>query len=87
MLFRRNQLSVTWDIEPESVTGVNGSAQKMASHTVQKVKPGSIILLHVMYEGRRESRKSLPLIIEKLKRKGYQFVTVNELIREGASGV
>lgn len=83
VLSRRNQVSVTWDIEPESVAGVNDSAQKMASHTVQKVKPGSIILLHVMYEAREKSRKSLPLIIEKLKQEGYQFVTVNKLIGEG----
>lgn len=63
LLSQRDQVSVTWDIEPESIPEVRDSAQNIADHVEQKVEPGSIILLHLMYENREESRKSLPLII------------------------
>lgn len=84
VLSQRNQISVTWNIEPESFADVRDSAQKIATYVEQKVKPGSIILLHVMYDSREESRKALPLIIESLMLKGYKFVTINELIRQGS---
>lgn len=87
VLSQRNQVSVTWNIEPESFADVRDSAQKIAAHVEQKVKPGSIILLHIMYDRREESRKSLPIIIKNLKQKGYKFVTINELIRHGSDGV
>ncbi|NGP77366.1 polysaccharide deacetylase family protein [Balneolaceae bacterium YR4-1] len=86
ILSQKNKVSVTWNIEPESFADVRDNAQKIATHVEQKVKPGSIILLHVMYESREESRKSLPIIIENLKQKGYKFVTINELIRDGSDG-
>ncbi len=85
VLSQRNQISVTWNIEPESIADVRDSAQKIATHVEQKVKSGSIILLHVMYDSREESRKSLPIIIENLKQKGYKFVTINELLRQGSA--
>lgn len=84
VLSQRNQVSVTWNIEPESFADVRDSAQKIATYVEQKVKPGSIILLHVMYDSREESRKALPIIIDNLKQKGYKFVTINELIRQGS---
>lgn len=80
ILNRQNRTSVTWDVEPESFPGIRDSARAIAAHIEQEVRPGSIILLHVMFESGRESRESLPTFIEDLKRKGYTFVTVSELI-------
>lgn len=82
-LSRENRVSVTWDIEPESYPEVRNSARSIAAHIGQKVRPGSIILLHAMYPSGSESRKSLPLFIDDLKRRGYRFVTVSELIAKG----
>ena len=84
VLSQRKRVSVTWDIEPESFAEISHSAEKIAAHVEQKVRPGSIILLHVMYESRDESRKAIPMIIGNLKRKGYRFVTINELIRQSS---
>lgn len=81
ILKQRNQVSITWDIEPESFADVRGSALKIVDHIKKKVHPGSIILLHVMYDSNAESRRSLPVVIENLQKKGYQFVTVNQLIK------
>ena len=79
----RNQVSITWDIEPESYVELSSNAQDIASHISERAHPGSIILLHVMYNQREESRKSLPIFIEELQKQGYSFVTIDELVRQG----
>ncbi|RAP39122.1 polysaccharide deacetylase family protein [Candidatus Marinamargulisbacteria bacterium SCGC AAA071-K20] len=49
----------------------------LADYILQKLKPGSIILLH---NGSRETNKALPLIIEGAHKKGYRFITLNNLL-------
>jgi len=83
ILRRTDRTSITWDIEPESYGEVGSSAENIAAHIETNVRPGSIILLHVMYEARAETRKSLPIFIRRLKDRGYEFVTVSELIQSG----
>ena len=87
ILSRRNQVSITWDIEPESYGEVRNSAQNIASHISESIHSGSIILLHVMYNQSEESRKSLPIFIEELLMQGYNFVTIDELFRRGKKRV
>lgn len=79
----RGQASVTWDIEPESIAEVRSSAEAIAEHVEENVTPGSIILLHVMYQSREESRRAVPMIIKNLQQQGYRFVTISELIHTG----
>lgn len=79
-LQKTGRTSVTWDIEPETWPDVAKSAQTIAEHVIENARPGSIILLHVMYDSREESRKALPSIINGLKEQGYTFVTVSDLI-------
>ncbi|HEX7151153.1 MAG TPA: polysaccharide deacetylase family protein [Thermoanaerobaculia bacterium] len=79
-LARTNRTHVTFDVEPETEERVAASAQLIADDVLQKVQPGSIILLHVMFRSREESRKALPLIIPRLRAAGYDFVTVSELL-------
>lgn len=68
--------SITWDVEAEL-------GDDIASYTLENVTPGSIILLHVMYQSRETSRQALPHIIEGLKQKGYSFKTIHELLEYG----
>ena len=70
-----------WDVEPESFPGVAADAGRIADHVAERARPGSIILLHLMYESRHESRKALPLVIDRLRNRGYEFMTVSELLR------
>lgn len=65
--------SVTWDVEAERGADI-------AAYTLDSVKPGSIILMHVMYEARETSREAVPKIIEGLKEQGYSFKTIPELM-------
>lgn len=80
-LARTGRTTVTWDVEPESYPDVARDAHRITEHVVERVRPGSIVLLHVMYDSRAESRKALPWIIDRLRERGYTFVTVSELLR------
>lgn len=77
-LAEHDRTTVTWDLEPDSA-GAPTTAQ-IVNDTVENVRPGSIILLHVMLESRSASRAAVPQIIDRLQADGYRFVTVSELL-------
>lgn len=79
-LSRHNRLTITWDVEPDSELAADADAGAITRHVLNRTQPGSIILLHVMYPSRAETMKAVPFIIEGLKREGYSFVTVSELL-------
>ncbi|EKD84151.1 MAG: Polysaccharide deacetylase [uncultured bacterium] len=79
-LAQMGKTTVMWDIEPESFPEVAASADSIVEHIMQRVQPGSIILLHLMYKSREESRNALPKLVAALKRQGYSFATVSELL-------
>lgn len=79
-LHQHNIKTITWDIEPD--TYVAGNADAITEYTLDHVQPGSIILLHPFCEKKCVAdREALPKIIDGLKKKGYTFVTINELIK------
>lgn len=69
-----------WNLEPDSIPEIEGSSEKMIAYVDKNIKPGSIILLHVMYDNRGKSVNSIKGIVTRLRSKGYKFVTVSELI-------
>jgi len=79
-LARKQRISVTWDLAPENLPALVADPQKMIAYTVQQAKPGSIILLHVMYPHRAQTLAAVPAIIRGLKQRGFRFVTVAELM-------
>jgi chitin deacetylase len=81
-LSKTNRKTITWDVEPESYPEIDASADKIADHVLSKTRPGSIIILHVMYPNRVESMKAVKKIVEGLKAQGYSFKTMSELLRE-----
>jgi peptidoglycan/xylan/chitin deacetylase (PgdA/CDA1 family) len=79
-LQQHERKTITWDVEPESHSGIANNADLVADYVVLHTKPGSIILLHVMYDSRQESLQALPKIIAGLKEQGYRFKTVSKLL-------
>src|SRR5262245_4954359 len=79
-LARTSRKTITWDVEPDSYPEIAADSSKIVAHTLEKTRPGSIILLHVMYKGRGESLKAVKGIIAGLKGEGYSFKTVSELL-------
>ena len=71
-------------MEPETYLDKNASASDISEYVVQNTKPGSIILLHVMFKSRVNSLAAVPLIVQQLRDKGYRFVTVSDLIGNSA---
>ena len=63
----------TLDWKPEA------TAESIAA-TAKRVRPGSILLLHV---GAAHTAEALPHLLEALKGEGYSFVTVSDLLLKG----
>lgn len=79
-LDKHDRKTILWNLEPESYPEIASDSEKIVKHVNEKIEPGSIILLHVMYESREESMKSVKGIIKDLKAQGYTFQTVSEML-------
>ncbi|WP_370965349.1 polysaccharide deacetylase family protein [Amycolatopsis sp. cg9] len=77
-LAEHDRTTITWDVEPDSDGAPDAAAVENA--TVDQVRPGSIVLLHGMYAAREQTRRAIGPIIDRLKQRGYRFVTVSQLL-------
>lgn len=73
--------TIMWDVEPESYPEIAASSEAITQHVLDNAKPGSIILLHVMYDSRTESVQAITDIVIQLRAQGYEFLTVAELLQ------
>ncbi len=76
-------INVTWDDAPGDWDPL--PSETIAARTVERAEPGSIILLHDgmnLTHGADQGAtvRALPAIIERLRARGYRFVTVPELL-------
>ena len=71
--------TIAWDVEPETWGDNRADAQEQVKRALEQTKPGSIIIMHVMF-GDEQSITAAPMIIKELKAQGYRFVTVDELL-------
>jgi hypothetical protein len=67
-------------VEPDSYSDVSATAEGIVEHTLARVRPGSIILLHVWYPGRRTSLAAVGPLIDSLHARGYEIVPFRELV-------
>jgi peptidoglycan/xylan/chitin deacetylase (PgdA/CDA1 family) len=79
-LWGDDRMTVMWDLEPDSLEGIRGDPAAMTQHVMDNVRPGSIILLHPWALGNAATRKALPAILAGLRDRGYDVVTVSELL-------
>ncbi len=68
-------LPVQWDVD--SLDWKDLSAGDIAQRIVGKVKSGSIILCH---NNGLHTAEAVPIVIERLQAKGYEFVPIGELV-------
>ena len=66
---------VQWDVDSLDYTGI--SAAEIAGRVLRSVKNGSIVLFH---NGVKNTPEALEIILDELGSRGYEFVTVDELI-------
>jgi len=77
---RTGYRTITWDQEdPMSAA----SARAFADGVLARIRPGSIVVMHLMYRTGQVQRDALPLILEGLRARGYRAVTVGELLARG----
>lgn len=74
---RHGYRMIMWDIEEPKK---QASARAYADRIVAEARPGSIILMHVMYGGNSTARAALPLVVRGLEARGFKIVPVGELI-------
>ncbi|SEC19045.1 polysaccharide deacetylase family sporulation protein PdaB [Paenibacillus sp. GP183] len=70
---------IQWDTD--SHDWMNKGVDSIINRVVTKVHPGDIILLHAS-DTVKQTHEALPVIIDQLRAKGYEFVSVSELIQQ-----
>ena len=69
--------TIQWTIDPRDWEGPSASA--IHQQVIREMKPGAIVVLHVSKDA-ANTAAALPMIINDLTARGYQFVTVSEMI-------
>ncbi|MGK5692013.1 polysaccharide deacetylase family protein [Streptomyces sp. URMC 128] len=77
--------TVLWDVAPDDWALRRAGA--IARDVLADVRPGSVILLHDGGGDRTPTVESLPLIIEGLLERGYEFVRVDDMLAHTGSGL
>ncbi|AQR78479.1 polysaccharide deacetylase family sporulation protein PdaB [Paenibacillus larvae] len=70
---------IQWDTD--SLDWMNIGTDKIIDRVMKKVHPGDIVLMHAS-DSCKQTHEALPVIIDQLKAKGYEFVTVGELLKQ-----
>jgi peptidoglycan-N-acetylglucosamine deacetylase len=73
--------TVMWSIEPDSYRDVAATPAGIVRHVLDRVHPGSIIILHPWYPSRRTSREAIAPLVDSLHARGYRVETVGTLLR------
>lgn len=71
---------IQWDVVSGDPSGV--AAAPMARGVLAEIKPGSIVVMHANGRG-RHTAEALATIIPQLRARGYDFVTVSDLLAAG----
>lgn len=69
--------TIQWDTD--SLDWMNPGKEKIVNRVLKRAHPGDIILMHAS-DSCRQTHEALPVIIDSLRKQGYEFVTVSELI-------
>ena len=75
----QGMLLINWDIDPKDWTGPGHAA--IAERVLDGVKRGSIVVMHDGGAYGDQTLAALPRILSKLRKRGFEFVTVHELLR------
>lgn len=74
-----NYKVIQWDTD--SLDWMNIGVDKIVNRVVTKAHPGDIVLMHAS-DSCKQTHLALPIIIDKLRADGYEFVTVSGLLAQ-----
>jgi peptidoglycan/xylan/chitin deacetylase (PgdA/CDA1 family) len=69
--------AIQWDTDSKDWT--NPGTDQIIQTVVSQAHPGDIILMHAS-DSVKQTHEALPVIIDGLRAKGYEFATISELI-------
>ena len=75
-LNKTNRQTIMWSLDPETYYT---SVDEKINYVMENIQPGSIILLHPMYDQTGGTLQVVETILKELTKEGYRFVTVDEL--------
>lgn len=75
---KKNYLIAMW--KADSVDYSRPGVDKVVNRVMKEIQNGGMILMHDGGGDRSQTVKAVPIIINKLKKQGYKFVTVPELL-------
>ena len=83
ILYKSQRLHILFDVIPDD--WASPGVATIVDRILAQTKPGSIILCHDgngdnMGQDRLQTVAALPLVIERLRAAGYQFVTISDLL-------
>lgn len=70
---------IQWSVD--SLDWMNPGVNTIINRVSKKVHPGAIILMHAS-DTCKQTTEALPQVIKELRKQGYEFVTVSELLQE-----
>ncbi|WP_144936638.1 polysaccharide deacetylase family sporulation protein PdaB [Paenibacillus sp. 32O-W] len=70
---------IQWDTD--SLDWKNIGTDNIVNRVLDKAHPGDIVLMHAS-DSVKQTHEALPVIIDRLKADGYQFVTVTQLMEQ-----
>ena len=78
VLRRRRMLAVLWTVDPRDFT--RPGVRAIVHNVMASVKPGAIVMLHDAGGERSQTIAALPQIIRRLRKRGYELVTVPRML-------
>lgn len=75
--------TVEYDL-PSGDPGANASARSLVRWVLREARPGSIVVMHINHP-RFHTAEALPEIVRGLRDRGFELVTVGDLLRSSAS--
>ncbi|MDM5351812.1 polysaccharide deacetylase family protein [Lysinibacillus sphaericus] len=76
-LNKHQRETITWNLEPDTFFT---QADEKVRYVKENIQPGSIILMHPMYDATDNELQAIKEILQTLKDEGYTFVTIDELL-------
>ncbi|MCP3775412.1 polysaccharide deacetylase family sporulation protein PdaB [Paenibacillus sp. MZ04-78.2] len=70
---------IQWDTDSQD--WMNKGVDTIINRVLSKAHPGDIVLFHAS-DSVKQTHEALPVIIDKLREKGYEFVTVSQLMKQ-----
>jgi peptidoglycan/xylan/chitin deacetylase (PgdA/CDA1 family) len=80
LIHERRMLMVLWSVNPEDY--YRPGVQAIVSRVMAGVRPGAIVLMHDGGGDRSQTVAAVPIIVRKLRARGYRIVTIPRLLAD-----